>query len=546
MRFKNWVLAGALGCLLANAAEPASSAATDRLEWWREARFGLFIHWGPVSLKGTEIGWSRAGERRGYGSKGTEVPVEVYDNLYKQFNPIHFNADAWVATAQAAGMKYLVFTSRHHDGFSMFDTKVSDYKITSPESPFHRDVVKELADACHRAGLRFGLYYSPPNWHHPDAFTARHTNYLAYLKAQVRELLTQYGQVDVLWYDGLGKSAADYGSVAMNRMARELQPNLIINNRSGLPEDFDTPEQVIGKFQYDRPWESCITICNQWAWKPGDQMKSLKQCLDTLIRCAGGDGNLLFNVGPMPDGRIEPRQVERLKEMGAWLAKYGETIYGTRGGPWKPTADYASTRKGNTVFVHVLRWKGDSITLPSLPRKIMAHAVLTGGQAQVQPTDQGIVISVPAADRQDIDTIIRLDLDGSALAIPAIDPPSMGKANASNVYQRQREFGAAKAFDQDPGTRWATDAGTHQAWVALELGKARTVDRVRIEEVFGRVTGFEFQYRDGDAWKTVLTGGKIGERFEGQFTPVTAREFRLNILNATEGPSIAEIELPDK
>lgn len=544
MRFKNWVLAGTLGCLLANAAEPAASYATDRMEWWREARFGLFIHWGPVSLKGTEIGWSRAGERRGYGfGRGTEVPVEVYDNLYKQFNPTQFNADAWVATAKAAGMKYLVFTSRHHDGFSMFDTKVSDYKITSPESPFHRDVVKELADACHRAGLRFGLYYSPPDWHHPDAFTARHTNYLAYLKAQVRELLTQYGPVDILWYDGLGKSAADYGSVAMNRMARELQPNLIINNRSGLPEDFDTPEQVIGKFQYNRPWESCITICNQWAWKPGDQMKSLKQCLDTLIRCAGGDGNLLFNVGPMPDGRIEPRQVERLKEMGAWLAKYGDTIYATRGGPWKPTADYASTRQGSSVFVHVLRWKGDSLTLPSLPCKIVGHAVLTGGQAQVQPTEQGLVISVPAAHRQEIDTIVRLDLDGSALAIPPIDPPALGKTTASNVYQHQEDFGADQAFDQDSGTRWATDAGTHQAWIAVDLGKPRTIDRVRIAEVFGRVTGFEFQYRDGDTWKTALTGEKIGEHFEGKFTPVTARQFRLNILNATEGPSIAEIEL---
>ena len=301
------------------AAAAGAPPAAERLEWWREARFGLFVHWGPVSLKGTEIGWSRGGERRGYRSRGTEIPVEVYDNLYKQFNPTKFDADAWVATAKAAGMKYLVFTSRHHDGFSEFDTQADDYKITSPDSPFRRDVVKELAAACHRAGLRFGLYYSQPNWHHPDAFTDRHTNYLAFLKTQVRELLTNYGQVDILWFDGLGKSAKDYDGEALNIMARKLQPRILINNRDGLAEDFDTPEQEIGKFQYDRPWESCITICDQWAWKPDDKMKSLQQCLDTLIRCAGGDGNLLFNVGPMPDGRIEPRQVERLKEMGEWL-----------------------------------------------------------------------------------------------------------------------------------------------------------------------------------------------------------------------------------
>jgi alpha-L-fucosidase len=428
--------------LFAHAAEARSTEAAagappaaERLAWWREARFGLFIHWGPVSLKGTEIGWSRGGERRGYGSHGTEVPVEVYDNLYKQFNPTSFNADAWVATAKAAGMKYLVFTSRHHDGFSEFDTQADDYKINSPDSPFRRDVVKELADACHRAGLRFGLYYSQPNWHHPDAFTDRHTNYQAFLKTQVRELLTNYGQVDILWFDGLGKTAKDYDGEALNTLARTLQPRILINNRDGLAEDFDTPEQEIGKFQYDRPWESCITICDQWAWKPDDQMKTLQQCLERLIRCAGGDGNLLFNVGPMPDGRIEPRQVERLKEMGDWLGKYGETIYGTRGGPWKPTKSLASTRKGSTIYLHLLGWNGKPITLPNIPRKIVSSTALTGGTARVQqaarktsirvdsaaahPPDRGAELLRPPqarpANQPLIDTIVKLELDGSAL-----------------------------------------------------------------------------------------------------------------------------------
>ena len=421
----------------ARSTEAAAGAppAAERLEWWREARFGLFIHWGPVSLKGTEIGWSRGGERRGYKSHGTQIPVEVYDNLYKQFNPTNFNADAWVATAQAAGMKYLVFTSRHHDGFSEFDTKADDYKITSPESPFRRDVVKELADACHRAGLRFGLYYSQPNWHHPDAFTDRHTNYLAYLKTQARELLTNYGQLDIFWFDGLGKKAKDYDAEALNSMIHQLQPRILINNRDGLPEDFDTPEQVIGKFQYNRPWESCITICNQWAWKPDDQMKSLQQCLETLIRCAGGDGNLLFNVSPMPDGRIEPRQVKRLQEMGDWLRLYGETIYGTRGGPWKPTKTLASTRKGNTIYVHLLGGAGETVTLPNIPRKIIRSSALTGGTARVEQAADKISIHIdPAAalppdhgaellrpqetkwtNQPQIDSIVKLKLDGSAM-----------------------------------------------------------------------------------------------------------------------------------
>jgi alpha-L-fucosidase len=437
LRIRLPLLAAMLAYGLALHATAASDAppAADRLAWWREARFGLFIHWGPVSLKGTEIGWSRGGVRRGYGSRGTEIPVEVYDNLYKQFNPTNFNADAWVATAKAAGMKYLVFTSRHHDGFSEFDTQADDYKITSPDSPFRRDVVKELAAACHRAGLRFGLYYSQPNWHHPDAFTDRHANYLAFLKLQVRELLTQYGPVDIFWFDGLGKKAKDYDAEALNSMIHQLQPRILINNRDGLPEDFDTPEQVIGKFQYHRPWESCITICNQWAWKPNDTMKSLTQCLETLIRCAGGDGNLLFNVGPMPDGRIEPRQVKRLEEMGDWLGKYGETIYGTRGGPWKPTKSIASTRKGNTIYVHLLGWHGETVTLRNIPRKIVRSSALTGGTARVDQAAGTISINIgppavrppvhgaeplrpqetPPANQPQIDTIVQLKLDGSAL-----------------------------------------------------------------------------------------------------------------------------------
>ncbi len=535
-----------LGCLPLNAAEPKDGTDSQRIEWWRDARFGLFIHWGPVSLQGTEIGWSRGGERRGYGSTGTEVPVAVYDNLYKKFNPTNYNAEQWVALAKAAGMKYVVFTSRHHDGFSMFDTKANDYKITSAESPFRRDVVRELADACHKAGMPFGLYYSQPNWQHPDAFTSdRHARYLAYLKIQLRELLTNYGKVDILWFDGLGKTAADYDAVALNKMIRELQPGILINNRNGLPEDFDTPEQVIGKFQNDRPWESCITICEQWAWKPGDNMKSLQKCLETLIRCAGGDGNLLFNVGPMPDGRIEPRQEARLCEMGAWLAKNGQTIYGTRGGPWKPNASVASTRRGNTIFVHILKWNGATVTLPNIPRKIMVASLITGGKVDLKQTDEGIVLSVPVGDRQPIDTLVKLELDGSAMDLAPVGVASGIKAAASNVYHHMEDYDAAKAFDGDPSTRWATDDGTHQAWISTDFGKLRTFHHVVIHEDYeGRVRKFDLQYKDpngANAWRTILSGTTLGKDYSKEFPPVAAREVRLNILEATEGPTISEI-----
>ena len=396
-------------------AEQAFQAQPESVEHWQNERFGLFIHWGPVSLKGTEISWSRAGERRGYGSRGTEVPVEVYDNLFREFNPTNFNARDWVALAQAAGAKYLVFTCRHHDGFSMFDTQADDYKITNPLSPFRRDVVKELAGACHQAGLSFGEYYSQPNWHSPDAFTAGgHARYLAYLKQQVRELLTGYGRVDVLWFDGLNKSAADYDAPGLDRLARQLQPQILINNRDGLPEDFDTPEQTIGRYQDQRPWESCITLCTQWSWKPGDRMKSLRECLQTLARCAGGDGNLLLNVGPMPDGRIEPRQAERLREIGAWLAKKGESIYGTRGGPWRPSKNLVSTRKGKTVYLHVFQWDADTITLPALSGKVIAASILGGGEVSVRQDAGTLSLTVQAPPRDEPLTVLKLELDRPA------------------------------------------------------------------------------------------------------------------------------------
>jgi len=504
-------------------------AGEQDIQAWRQMKFGLFIHWGPVSLKGTEIGWSRGGERRGRNDKSTgSVPVEIYDNLYKQFNPLKFDAEQWVQMAKDAGMKYLVFTSKHHDGFSMFDSKLTDYKISN--SPFKRDVVKELADACHKGGLKLGYYYSPVDWYHPDYRTENHARYIEYMHGQLRELCSNYGRIDIIWFDGLGGSAKDWDSENLFKMIRRLQPEVIINNRAGLPADHDTPEQRIGKFQNDRPWETCMTICRQWAWKPDDQMKSFKQCIQTLVKTLGGDGNLLFNVGPMPDGRIESRQVERLKEMGAWLRKYGQSIYGTRGGPFKPGAWGASTYKGNAVYIHVLNWSGEKLLLSPVPKKIVASSVLTGGEASVRQTDEAIEISVPKAYRHEIDTIIKLQLDGSADELDPVGVPSASlahekKARASNIFQKNRQYGPDKVVDDDPATRWATDTGTKQAWLEVDLGKA------------------ELQYKNRTQWKTFGRGTKIGADYSKTFEPVTARQVRLNILNSTDGPTIWEFQL---
>jgi len=410
------------GC--AQTTQPARDylkASPRDMQWFREVRLGMFVCWGPVSLTGKEIGWSRAGERRGTGGTGT-TPVDVYDNLYKHFNPERFDAREWVRIARDAGAKYMIFLVKHHDGFCLYDTKLTDYKSTGPESAWKVDVLKQVADACHEADLKLIVYYSQPDWHHPDYRTENHGRYIRHFHGQIREILTNYGRIDGLWFDGLmargeerqqGKyeGAEIWDAKSLFRMARSIQPHIIINNRCGLPADFDTPEQKIGQFQTDRPWESCITLGTQWSWKPDDKIKSLKECIDILVRCAGGDGNLALNTNPMPDGRIEPRQADRFREIGRWLAQYGQSIYGTRGGPFLPGEWGASTRRDRTIYLHILKWEQDTLTLPPIAGRITGTSCLTGGTAHIQRTPTGITVSVPSADRDGLDTIVALDID---------------------------------------------------------------------------------------------------------------------------------------
>lgn len=253
-------------------------------------------------------------------------------------------------------------------------------------------------------------------------------------------------------------------------MVRELQPDILINDRTGDGGDYSTPEQRIGGFSIDRPWESCMTISanNAWAWGgPEDGVKPLAACLSMLIRAAGGDGNVLLNVGPTPEGVIEARQVDRLKEIGAWLAKYGESIYGTRGGPYKPNKYLVSTRKGSMIYIHVTGWPHETLLLPRLPAKIVKSWMLTGGTATVKQSESGIEIGVRKSDRQELDTIVVLELDRPTMEIQPVSSSSFGKslttgqkARASNVFQNDAIYGAANAVDGNEDTRCATDAST--------------------------------------------------------------------------------------
>jgi len=555
------VLLAALVALSASAQKPIP----ERLQWWADARFGMFIHWGPISRKAAEISWSRANTNPKCPNNGP-ISAAEYDNLYKEFNPVDFNAREWVRTAKAAGMKYMVLTAKHCDGFLLWNSKVSDYNIM--HTPFKRDVCGELAKAAHEAGMRIGWYFSPMDWKDPDCRNASNAEFVKRMQAEIAELLTNYGKIDLIWFDYDGREVP-WDQANTYALVKRLQPEIIIDNRldlgpnanAGSPEsvgpnaDYFTPEQWIGGYQDQTPWESCMTLSrkNQWAWGGADDgVKPLSSCLEMLIGCAGGDGNVLLNTGPMPTGKIAPDHVSRLKEIGKWMARYGESIKGTRGGPYKPGEYGSCTRRENRIYLHIRNWSGDAIKLPPLSATVVGSRALTGGSVKVTQTPRQLEISLPAKNQKETDTIIALDLDRSALSIAPIDvlaPVSLATgavASASNVFQKMPEYSPEKAIDGRSDTRWATDGGTDSAWLQVDFGKPTTFERVVIVQAFPelkRVRKYAIEYWDNGKWSVCYSGTLLPARLSAAFKPVTSQKIRLNILESTEGPTIWELKV---
>ncbi|MDA0349479.1 MAG: alpha-L-fucosidase [Verrucomicrobia bacterium] len=403
-----------------------------KLAWWRDAKLGLFLHWGPSSVAGVEISWAREDHPFDHPGRGDKMPNEEYDRLYQRFNPVKFDADQWMKLARDAGFKYVVFTAKHHDGFSMWHTQLRDYNIAN--TPFKRDICKELANAAHKYGLRLGWYYSTRDWTHPDYLVGDNKKYNDFYEGQVRELLTNYGKVDIMWFDHVAGNWSDYTLQHLFDMMYSLQgEDLLVNNRAArfilqgdhepptealkklVQGDFDTPEQKVGKFQTDRAWESCMTVnkCDTgggWSYRPDCSTKSFKEIIHTLVQSVTGDGNLLLNVGPLPTGEFPADQVTILKKMGAWLKKNGESIYGTRGGPI-PNGEWGGvTQRGNTIYVHVLNWPedGSPLVLPALEQKVVSSQGFNVKNPVLRQTASGIEIDLASGNRDEIDSIIVL------------------------------------------------------------------------------------------------------------------------------------------
>jgi alpha-L-fucosidase len=369
-------VAASLAPTFVNAQTPEADADRERrMKWWHEAKFGMFIHWGLYSTLG----------RHEWAMEEEGIPVAEYEKQAWKFKPKPNAARDWAKLAKQAGMKYMVMTSKHHEGFCNFATKTTNYNAaqTGPG----RDLVKEYLDAARGEGLRAGLYFSLMDWHHPDGARcmkdeAARKRFVEYVHAQARELCTNYGKLDVLWYDvNWPLSAEGWESAKLNKMVRGLQPDIILNDRSGIPEDFDTPEQHI-QASKGRNWEACMTMNDSWGFNKGDDnWKSPKTVIRNLVTCTRDGGNYLLNIGPMANGSIPPASVRILSEVGQWMERNGSAVIGSEQCQPRSSEIATFTRKGKTLFAHVFYWPGETVSVGGLQTKVLSVKYLTTGES---------------------------------------------------------------------------------------------------------------------------------------------------------------------
>jgi len=467
-RVSHWILFGIMGPLIAVMSIQAQQlieirsdwnpTMDNRMEWWHDAKYGMFIHWGLYSIPSGE--WNGETTYGEWIMRGADIPYKEYEGLANKFNPVKFNADEWVQIAQEAGMKYIVITSKHHDGFCMFDSKYTDYDIID-RTPFGRDPLKELADACAKVGMHLGFYYSITDWHHPhfaEKWHGYHGNpnpeadldvYVEFMQNQLRELLTNYGPIKILWFDDGGsfmmpsdgpveaymeEHPALLHSVETMNMVRSLQPDIIINDRLGYgTTDFMTPEQFVpepGSYSAVHNFESCLTINGAWGHNKSEvNWKSPKEIIHELVQNASMGGNYLLNVGPMSNGKIDPVDTEILRGAGKWIHRNAEAIFSTQAGP-VPQPDWGRITSrplsnGNTrLYLHVFDWPRGSrsqptqfaITVAGLENQpVQAYALTTIPRRSysAEQNKGSIVIKLNGRRPDIVNSVVVLDLEGS-------------------------------------------------------------------------------------------------------------------------------------
>ncbi|MBI5284274.1 MAG: alpha-L-fucosidase [Chloroflexi bacterium] len=415
--------------------------------WFDTARFGMFVHWGHSSQRGCELSWPLVGGTAALPLCG-DIPVAEYHSTAATFDPQGYDPRAWAAMAKRLGMQYAVFTAKHHDGYAMYHTKHSDFSVE--HSPFRRDILREFADAMRAEGIRIGVYFSLIDWHHADypAFTEADKPYAfgkwrqpspeqwarfsEFMFAQVRELLTDYGKIDVIWFDGgWERSIAQWRSKELQEMIRALQPEILINDRLPGCGDYETPEQFVPPLPPARAWETCMTINESWGYNPSDtRFKPARQLIHTLCEVAARGGNFLLNVGPRGDGTLPVELTERLGVIERWMSRHGESIVGTVPAlePWQFYGP--STRRGDRLYLHLLMRPYESVTVRGvrIKRVTGVSALATSAPLQyatrasiidtmLNPDPRGeLTITVPESAIDEHATVLAVDFAEGTLA----------------------------------------------------------------------------------------------------------------------------------
>ncbi len=552
--------------------DSSNYASPEVMKEWQDRRYGMFITFGITSKLNKDLSWGSIpnryapdapsimanGQKRteNWTTWGNDMKLEKYD------------AKEWVAIAKRAGFKYMVVITKHHEGFHMWDTSFSDFKITN--TPFGRDYLKELVDACHEANMPIGFYFAQREWYHPDyqpldlnkvktnglkwklnegetsPLGSRHPMYLDYMRNVIKELCTKYGKIDMWWWDAVSwegmftKEMWDAENVT--RMIRDLQPGIVINNRASIPGDYDTPEGHLGAFQDWRPWETCIPIADGWSYT-GKPARSFEHLLHLVAGAACGNGNLLPSWGPHWDGAFDEDQKKRLFEIGDWLQLNGESIYGTRGGPWKPTSWGGATKNGNKAYIHLFKRPAGTLVLPIIPnRKVVGAKMLVGGEKVLfKQNKKFLTLTIPGKETIVGDLVVELTMNESLDGLPsitveelassfAIDQATYGSVISRNaavqLSSRSAEMPVGSENNlvkEDQINPFAIKTNSEATpFAVIDLGKAKKVTGVFVknaENTGNKMATLNISVSlDGKEWSEVLQSKKEEKSWEVKIT----------------------------
>jgi alpha-L-fucosidase len=558
-------------------AQTVSNNNERRLVWWQDARFGMFIHWGvfavPAGIWDGKPVHGRAGipDYSEWLMYNAQISCTEYQKLTRQFTASKYNPADWVNLARTTGMKYIVITAKHHDGFAMFETKASPFNIVTA-TPYAKDPLKGLAEECRKQGIKLGFYYSqaqdwnnggsvglagmgdnaPPTW--DKSQTQDMESYINKIAIpQISELLTNYGSdiPAIIWWDtprGMTKPLA----AKINQVVHELKPDIIMNNRlgGGIAGDSKTPEQYIPAMGYPgENWETCMTTNNSWGYQSWDnQWKSSTTLLRSLSDIVSKGGNFLLNVGPDAEGLIPEPSVKILNEVGKWLQVNGECIYGTEASPFAYLSWGKATQKGNKLYLHVHKWPVSGKLKVPVSQNAERVYMLSNKKRSLSFSTKGNYTSIhlPAQCPDTTIAVVVMEMKGEIKSSISNPIPSIGKNATASSFESEK-FKAANAVDLSSKTTWKAAKGVKQAWLTVDLEKPISIGHIALSEKVGHteqnIRHFRLEYQSGEQWIQIAEGKKIGEVYQASFKPVVAQFFRLNILDSETEPEIKDMQL---